>query len=566
MNGGLHIIIIDAVLLGVRVHLSQKGWFHPVLLSSFFIMTACMMPTKKEDTNLHTQHQHTLPPSPHNFIIIIIIIMHHHQPPTKRGVEVEYVVDHRELLKCRGGNCLRTKSFQLFIVVLLNVRDFNHALSNPSLFQRNGNNKYLVKVGKNVIHGRRICLVRGGRSVQSTGYLQRWSHLDQEGEGINIASGEDINDSEKDLNLSNIEIPTLTDEDNGKCNTLPRLYVGTSHLSTPNKEIVPVLSQEARVRLSPDQTHYLTKVMRFFKKRKKNVNVGPNSKNVVMIAEKVVDLSYCARLFDGVSGEWLVVISDPNLTSNLDQGATKKSANRRASMSKNALEAECLVQLRCQNNQSPKRIQTWVVFAPIKKQRLKLLVEKCTELGADLFCPVTTDHTDATEDIGTKEMEKLKLVACEASEQCERLSVPKLTMSIQDTEHSWSITSSGECLNLHQLLEIFVSSPAHENSALLICRERRKDTMPILEAYSFINEKSRKICLILVGPEGGWSEEENALFDEYRTEYPDKILGVSLGSHLVLRAETAAMTAVASHTLWIDSNMKDNFSSICAEK
>lgn len=61
--------------------------------------------------------------------------------------------------------------------------------------------------------------------------------------------------------------------------------------------------------------------------------------------------------------------------------------------SSNVLEAQCLIQLRRQQSEPYK--QPWVIFAPIKKQRLKLLVEKCTKLGTQLFCPIMTDHTEA---------------------------------------------------------------------------------------------------------------------------------------------------------------------------
>jgi RsmE family RNA methyltransferase len=54
----------------------------------------------------------------------------------------------------------------------------------------------------------------------------------------------------------------------------------------------------------------------------------------------------------------------------------------------------------------------------------------------------------------------------------------------------------------------------------------------------------------LVGPEGGWSAGEQALLDEQEVA-SDRIHSVSLGD-LVLRAETAAMTAVGSYMLFQD--------------
>ena len=215
-----------------------------------------------------------------------------------------------------------------------------------------------------------------------------------------------------------------------------------------------------------------------------------------------------------------------------------------------------MVQLKSQIH-IEKLIETWVIFAPIKKQRLKLLVEKCTELGTDLFCPVITDHTEANHDYGLRELDKLLLVACEASEQSERLSVPKFVKSIRDIQCN-DEHSNDHNNNLKEFLDAFVASSYHQTSALLVCRERSEKTVSILEAYSNIHKQNSKTCLILVGPEGGFSKQENALLDEYTTEHPMKIICVSLGSSIILRAETAAMTAVAAQTLWTDSKVKES--------
>jgi 16S rRNA (uracil1498-N3)-methyltransferase len=52
----------------------------------------------------------------------------------------------------------------------------------------------------------------------------------------------------------------------------------------------------------------------------------------------------------------------------------------------------------------------------------------------------------------------------------------------------------------------------------------------------------------LVGPEGGWSPDEEQRFDDMAKRNPEKIHCVSLGTS-VLRAETAAMTAIAAYSL-----------------
>ena len=66
----------------------------------------------------------------------------------------------------------------------------------------------------------------------------------------------------------------------------------------------------------------------------------------------------------------------------------------------------------------------WLCFAPIKRTRLDTLIEKATELGVSRFVPVFTRHT-AMERVNA---ERLRAIAIEAAEQCERLSVPEIAL------------------------------------------------------------------------------------------------------------------------------------------
>ena len=95
---------------------------------------------------------------------------------------------------------------------------------------------------------------------------------------------------------------------------------------------------------------------------------------------------------------------------------------------------------------------------------------------------------------------------------------------------------------------------------LLICRERGGSgpdgggAVPVLRA---LRENDR--VAFLVGPEGGWSAEEEEFFDEICSGYSGgggggtaPVRCVSLGPS-VLRAETACMVAVAAWALTNDS-------------
>lgn len=134
------------------------------------------------------------------------------------------------------------------------------------------------------------------------------------------------------------------------------------------------------MQLTPDQSHYLTTVLR----RKNNE----------------------FRVFDGTNGEWLCRFADGPVTTT--SGGRKSKSIRKA-----PLMAECTLQLRQQQEKSS---SPNVFFAPIKKQRAKLLMEKCTELGAMGFGLVATDFANEK----GLNVNKLMLQAVQASEQSER--------------------------------------------------------------------------------------------------------------------------------------------------
>jgi len=354
-------------------------------------------------------------------------------------------------------------------------------------------------------------------------------------------------------------------ENNGQYNTLPRLFVGQLRVVLSTTSMKPSASAspsqqdsklklKSKIHLSPEQTHYLTKVMRLFAKKKRTAD-GDNGNDALV------------RVFDGINGEWLCKVIPPHDTNNQDN----KKRQRNHPRSDLQLEAECLVQLREQTlvPESKSLQPPWLFFAPIKKQRAKLMVEKCTELGVELFCPVLTEFTDATamhacigsndasidafmfQDMNTKktngDVEKLSLVACEAAEQSERLSVPAFVTCLEDEQKP---------LSVQELLHKWIggSSSLGKDRILMVCRERTQDrtsVLSILQAMEKASEYGSSVAY-LVGPEGGWSSDEESLFDECCQNHPESIMGVSLGSN-VLRAETAGMIAVGSFCLWSSS-------------
>jgi 16S rRNA (uracil1498-N3)-methyltransferase len=325
---------------------------------------------------------------------------------------------------------------------------------------------------------------------------------------------------------------------------LPRLYVQSSRLG-----------ENSVVALSPDQTHYLTNVMRFFKKRKRDAQDNDTS-------------NQCVRLFNGIDGEWLAKVIPPTI---------EDTARRKRQRNDVPLEAECILELRRQH--SDNNIQPWIIFTPLKNQsRMKLMIEKCTELGVGRIILAKSDRVDGTvlssmaptindsnyliDDVyGTKSksreedlsIEKLRIQAIEASEQCERLSIPLITTDVSALIDP--ADAQDAVLSVKEIVKLWSISGPRQNGIdskkLLICRERGEQSTNVIPILDALRELDNTTVVFVVGPEGGWSAEEEVLFDDVgrQLDGDEKLVQcVSLGSS-VLRAETACMMAVGAWSL-----------------
>jgi len=152
----------------------------------------------------------------------------------------------------------------------------------------------------------------------------------------------------------------------------------------------------------------------------------------------------------------------------------------------------------------------WYGFAPLKTERLDYVVQKAVEMGVGTIQPVLTRFTQ----VARLKHERLVANAIEAAEQCEVLSVPTV-----ETE-----------VTLDRLLDAW---PAKR--ALIFADEGEASSSPV-EALHALH--GRKVGL-LVGPEGGFSDDERA-----RLRALPYVVPISLGPR-ILRADTAAVAALA---------------------
>ncbi len=153
----------------------------------------------------------------------------------------------------------------------------------------------------------------------------------------------------------------------------------------------------------------------------------------------------------------------------------------------------------------------WLCAAPIKRARFDSMAEKACELGVARFVPVAT----ARAVVDKIKPERLRARMIEAAEQCERIALPALDA-------------------LTKLDALLADWPS--GRALFFADERGgarfADTIAAHPGPA----------AIMIGPEGGFTDEENAAIRACPAA-----TAISLGPR-ILRAETAAIAAI---TVWM---------------
>jgi 16S rRNA (uracil1498-N3)-methyltransferase len=187
-------------------------------------------------------------------------------------------------------------------------------------------------------------------------------------------------------------------------------------------------------------------------------------------------------VFDGQSGEWLATILD----------AAKKRLT---------------IRIERQTRASESVPDVWLAFAPVKRTRTDWIVEKATELGAARLVPVLTQRTI----VERVRLDRFGAIAIEAAEQCGRTRLPDICEAI---------SLRGFLQSLDRRRHFYF---ADENGG-----EALASTLKAGPA------------VLLVGPEGGFSEEERLSIRGAGAA------SVSLGPR-ILRTETAAVAMLSTY-------------------
>jgi len=214
------------------------------------------------------------------------------------------------------------------------------------------------------------------------------------------------------------------------------------------------LSTNLTLKLDKSQSHYLTKVMR--------INIGKNF-----------------SLFNQ-NGEWEAEITK------ITKGIVK-----------------FLIKKKIRSNDNQKEI--WLAFAPVKLNYLNLMIQKGTELGVSKFIPILTERTIVRK-INEKRLNK---IIVEASEQSNRLKVPKLE----------EIVKLDNFLKFNQKTTIIFGDLNTKNNKL--------------------NIKNIDPLCILIGPEGDFTTKEREKILKLKNTIPLQI------NENILRSETAAISMIS---------------------
>lgn len=145
----------------------------------------------------------------------------------------------------------------------------------------------------------------------------------------------------------------------------------------------------------------------------------------------------------------------------------------------------------------------YLFFSLLKKDKNEWILQKCTELGVRNFVPVIAERSEKT----GFNIERAEKIVIEAAEQCGRSDIPHVR----------------EPIGIESLIREY-----KEKVKILICDEREEQSA----------SDTPGPVGVLIGPEGGWTEQELTTFKEANFD------SLHLGK-MTLRAETAAVTASA---------------------
>lgn len=171
------------------------------------------------------------------------------------------------------------------------------------------------------------------------------------------------------------------------------------------------------------------------------------------------------------------------------------------------------------DNEVESPVDLTLAQALAKGEKFDLIVQKATELGARRIVPLATEQADVKlkDERAEKRLERWRRISLEALKQSGRRTLVDISAPIA----------------LEQFITGLEAEPDAARVALVFSE---RGGASINDALRAIGKESAVIALI--GPEGGWSDDELRMLDERGARF------ITLGPR-TLRTETAAIVALA---------------------
>lgn len=237
--------------------------------------------------------------------------------------------------------------------------------------------------------------------------------------------------------------------------------------------------------------------------------VSPEQLNENKVVISGEDARHISKVMRGKTGDKLIV----------SDGLSREALVEITDIEAGAVTAAVLEQLEMTHEPA---FKVTVAQSLPKGDKMETVIQKCTEIGAVSFVPFISERTivqyDAKKE--SKRLERWDKIAKEAAEQSHRNTVPEVAQPL-----GWK-----------QLLSTF-----DRYDAVYFCYEKeeglqlRDALRPFMQALPTDHAPG---VLLLVGPEGGFTEEECRQAEEAGAA------SVGLGRR-ILRCETAGMVALA---------------------
>jgi 16S rRNA (uracil1498-N3)-methyltransferase len=177
--------------------------------------------------------------------------------------------------------------------------------------------------------------------------------------------------------------------------------------------------------------------------------------------------------------------------------------------------------------QQPK-LHVTLALSIVKFDRFEWSLEKATELGVNEIVPLAAARSEKSlVAAAAKRAARWQKILLESAQQSRRLRLPALEAAVRSRDFfgGWQASSLKGCK----------SSAGEKNECRLLLSE--KPEAPSLKRV--LANRAASICVLAIGPEGGWTEGEFAAAGEAGFEE------ASLGGN-ILRTETAVIAALAA--------------------